>query len=110
QFRTMPEPPPSPRRFDANRRSLDILGALQSAILSMADAFAGARSGLARLSEFGADVRAGEGFRRLAALLDYHDNLSTLDVRVRIGLDGGVRALEMLAIRENEGNWFYASP
>jgi DNA mismatch repair protein MutS2 len=76
----------------------------------MGESFESASSGLARLRDFAAEARAGEGFRRLSALLDYHENLSTLDVRVRVGLDGRVRGLEMLAMRENEGNWFYASP
>ena len=33
----------------------------------------------------------------LRDLLDYEENLSTLDVRVRLGIDGRVRGLEMLA-------------
>jgi len=110
QFRTQLATPPAPRRIDANRRRLDILASVKSAIDAMAESFEGSSSGLATLREFGAEVRASEAFRQLTALLDYHDNLSTLDVRVRVGLDGRVRGLEMLAIRENEGNWFYASP
>jgi DNA mismatch repair protein MutS2 len=110
QFRTLLETPPLARKLDGSRRRLDILAATKAAIDAMGDAFEGATSGLSRLREFGAEVRAGEGFRRLAALLDYHENLSTLDVRVRVGLDGRVRGLEMLAVRENESNWFYASP
>src|SRR5882724_3635103 len=110
QFRSLLENPPGPRRVEANRRRLEILGAAKSAVDLMAEAFEGAKSALLGVREFGQEVRAGDGFRRLAALLDYHENLSTLDVRVRIGLDGHVRGLEMLAIRENTGNWFYASP
>ncbi len=109
-FRTQLETPPLARRLDANRRRLDILGAVKAAIDAMADSFDGAKSGLARLCEFGSEVRKSEGFRLLAALLDYHENLSTLDVRVRIGFEGRVRGIEMLAIRENESNWFYSSP
>jgi DNA mismatch repair protein MutS2 len=55
-------------------------------------------------------MQASDGYRRLRDLLDYEENLSTLDVRVRLGMDGRVRGLEMLAVKENEGNWFYASP
>jgi DNA mismatch repair protein MutS2 len=110
QFRSLLETPPLARHFDANRRRLEVLGAVQAAIVAMAESFDGATSGLVRLREFGSDVERSEGFQRLAALLDYHDNLSTLDVRVRLGIDGRVRGLEMLAIRENESNWFYSSP
>ncbi len=110
QFRSLLETPPLARRFDANRRRLDILGAVKSSLDKMADSFAGATSGLARLRGFASETRATDAYRRLAALLDYEENLSTLDVRVRLGFDGRVRSLEMLSIRENESNWFYASP
>jgi DNA mismatch repair protein MutS2 len=109
-FRTLLETPPLARRLDASRRRLDILAAIKASLDAMGESFESASSGLARLRDFAAEARAGEGFRRLSALLDYHENLSTLDVRVRVGLDGRVRGLEMLAMRENEGNWFYASP
>src|SRR5258708_33538719 len=110
QFRTQLATPRAPRRIEVNRRRLDILASVKAAIDAMAESFESGASGLSRLREFGAEVRAGEGYRRLAALLDYHDNLSTLDLRVRIGLDGRVRDLEMLSIPENERNWFYSSP
>jgi len=110
QFRSLLETPPLARRLDGNRRRLEILASVKSAIDSMADSFGNAGEGLARLRDFGSEVRAGEGYRRLRDLLDYHDNLSTIDVRIRIGFDGRVRGLEMLAIRENESNWFYSSP
>jgi DNA mismatch repair protein MutS2 len=93
-----------------NRRRLDILGAAKRSVDALAAGFAAARSGLARLREFGQETQASAAYARLAALLDYDENLSTLDVRVRIGSDGRVRGLEMLQLRENSGNWFYASP
>ncbi|HEX9297861.1 MAG TPA: DNA mismatch repair protein, partial [Polyangiaceae bacterium] len=110
QFRSLLEAPPLARRIAANRRRLEILTAVKSSIDAMADAFAGATSGLDRLHEFASETRAGDGYRRLADLLDYEENLSTLDVRVRLGFDGRVRGLEMLSVRENQSNWFYASP
>jgi DNA mismatch repair protein MutS2 len=110
ELRSLLETPPLTRRVDSNRRRLDILAAMKRAIDAMAESFDGARSGLSRLREFGAHVRSNAAYERLAALLDYDDNLSTLDVRIRLGLDGRVRALEMLAVRENAGNWFYSSP
>src|SRR5262249_20051246 len=109
-LRSLLEVPPIARRLDANRRRLDILGAFKRSLDAMAESFAGARSGLVRMREFAAATRAATGYARLAALLDYDENLSPLDVRVRIGFDGRVRGLEMLAVRENAGNWFYASP
>ena len=109
-FRTLLETPPLARRLEASRRRLDILGAAKAGIDTMAEAFAASRTGLVRLREFGEQTRASDAYRRLRDLLDYEENLSTLDVRVRLGIDGRVRGLEMLAVRENESNWFYASP
>jgi DNA mismatch repair protein MutS2 len=110
QFRTLLETPPLPRRLDASRRRLDILGAAKTAIDAMGDAFSTSETGLSRLREFGQETRESDAYRRLGDLLDYEENLSTLDVRVRLGIDGRVRGLEMLAVKENESNWFYASP
>ena len=110
ELRSLLEVQPLARRLDANRRRLDILSAVKRSIDDMADSFQHAESGLSRMREFGVQARSTTGYARLSALLDYDENLSTLDVRVRIGFDGRVRGLEMLAIRENAGNWFYASP
>ncbi|XYH93407.1 MutS-related protein [Sorangium sp. So ce1128] len=97
-------------RREGSRRRLDILVAAKAAIDALADGFAGARSGLARLPAFGAAVRETEAYRRLADLLAYDEELATLDVRIRVGLDGHVRDLRALAIRENNENRFYKSP
>lgn len=98
------------RRVDASRRRLDILTALKAALDALADGFGEARSGLARLRGFGASVRRTEGYRRLADLLAYDEELATLDLRIRVGADGRVRELRALAIRENKDNRFHRSP
>jgi DNA mismatch repair protein MutS2 len=110
QFRTLLEAPPLARRAAGNRRRLDILTAVKSAIDAMSESFGDVSSALDRLRNFAAELSATDAYRRLRDLLDYDENLSTLDVRVRVGFDGRVRGLEMLAVKENEGNWFYASP
>jgi DNA mismatch repair protein MutS2 len=110
QFRSWLETPPLQRRLDASRRRLDILGAAKSAIDAMGAGFVESTTGLGRLREFGQEMQASDAYRRLSDLLDYEENFSTLDVRVRLGIDGRVRGLEMLAVKENESNWFYASP
>ncbi|KYF89310.1 DNA mismatch repair protein [Sorangium cellulosum] len=97
-------------RREGSRRRLDILVATKEAIDALADGFAGARTGLARLPAFGAAVRETEAYRRLADLLAYDEELATLDVRIRVGSDGHVRDLRALAIRENDENRFYKSP
>jgi len=110
QFRSLLEAPPLARRAAGNRRRLDILTGIKSAIDAMTESFDKSDSALGRLRQFGTELRATDSYRRLRDLLDYDENLSTLDVRVRVGFDGRVRGLEMLAVKENESNWFYASP
>ncbi|MDC0677199.1 MutS-related protein [Sorangium atrum] len=97
-------------RGEGSRRRLDILAAAKDAFDALAGGFAGARSGLSRLSAFGAAVRETEAYRRLADLLAYDEEIATLDVRIRVGSDGHVRDLRALSIRENSENRFYQSP
>lgn len=96
-------------KWDPNRRQLDILGLVKEAIDCMADGFAKASSGLARLAEFGAGVRAGEPYRSLADLLHYEEHLATLKLDVRVGADGTIRGFRILSVEENDKNPFVAS-
>ena len=75
----------------------------------LADSFEGATSGLARLRAFGCAVREGDAYRRLDALLEHEQHLGTVDLRVRVGSDGEIRAFQITAIRENHDNPFHAS-
>jgi DNA mismatch repair protein MutS2 len=108
--RSLLEAPPMSRRADVNRRRLEILSALKSAIDSMVGVFDGASSGLSRLPAFATLARDGEPYRRLTELLEHDEHLAMLDVRIRVGLDGHVRALDLVHARENAANRFYASP
>jgi len=108
--RSLLEAPPLSRRIDANRRRLEILAAIKVALDAMHGTFAGAASGLGRVPAYADAARAGEPYRRLTELLDYDDHLATLDVRIRIGRDGQVRALDLLRGVENANNRYHASP
>jgi DNA mismatch repair protein MutS2 len=90
-------------------RRVEILRAAREVFEQMAASFEGATSALSRLRAFGEAVLATDGYRRLVALLDHEEHLASLDLRVRIGADGEVRAMEIVAVRENKGNPFYAS-
>jgi DNA mismatch repair protein MutS2 len=95
---------PAPRA-----RRIEILRAAREAFDGMAGGFADATSPIARLREFGAAVLAGEGYRRLAQLLEHEEHQASLDLRVRIGADGEVRSMQIVGTRENKANPFYAS-
>ncbi len=88
-------------------RRIEILRAARDAFDGLAASFDGASSALARLRAFGAAVVAGDGYRRLRALLDHEENLGSLDLRVRVGADGEVRAMEIVRVHESRGNPFY---
>jgi len=90
-------------------RRVEILRAARDAFEAIASSFGGATSALARLGDFGKAVVSTDAYRRIVALLDHDEHLSSLDLRVRIGADGEVRAMEIVAVRENRENPFYAS-
>ncbi|MBI2391179.1 MAG: DNA mismatch repair protein [Deltaproteobacteria bacterium] len=98
------------RGSDVLRRRLEILATVRGAIDAMAEAFAGARSALTRVSEWAAAVRASEAWRALLELLDYDEHLATVDVRVRVGADGRVRGLVLADVRENAASRFARTP
>lgn len=90
-------------------RRVEILRATREVFETLAASFAGAKSALARLREFGEAVVAGEAYGRLVALLDHDEHLGSLDLRVRVGADGEVRSMQIVGVRENRDNPFYAS-
>ncbi|MEP7124307.1 MAG: DNA mismatch repair protein [Byssovorax sp.] len=97
------------RRTGERLRRLEILRAIHEVVAMLAGSFEGATSGLSRLRAFGEAVCEGEAYRRLDALLEHEQHLSTVDLRVRVGSDGEIRAFQIVAIRENHGNPFHAS-
>ena len=50
-----------------------------------------------------------DAHKRLVALLEHDDHLGSLDLRVRVGADGEVRAMELVGVRESRDNPFYVS-
>jgi DNA mismatch repair protein MutS2 len=110
RFRSALEGAAAGKKFDANRRQLDVLALVKELFDRMSGSFEGARSGLARLRAFGERVRAGEGYRSMADLLDYDEHLATLGLTVRVGADGSVRGFEVLSVNERRQNPFVLSP
>jgi len=110
QFRTLLEGATGIGKWDANRRQLDLLVLVKEIVDCLAEGFVTARSGLARLREFGDRVRAGESYRSLSDLLRYDEHLGTLDLKIRVGADGRIRGFQIAAIQENAENPFVSSP
>lgn len=98
------------RKLDPTRRQLDVLTLVKEMFDRMSESFDGAASGLSRLRDFGASVRATEGYRSMADLLDYDEHLATLGLQIRVGADGRVRGFDVTAVRERSDNPFVVSP
>lgn len=93
-----------PRRW-----RIDVLIAIRQTVEAMAGAFENAGSGLTRIPAWATAVREGAGFVRLAQLLDLEDGMASLEVRLRVGLDGGLRGFEIVRHEEQATNPFYIS-
>lgn len=110
RFRALVEGAGGGLASDPSRRQVDVLEHLGRVFELLEVGFAGAHSGLARLSSFGARVRQGEGYRTLVELLAHDERLATIDVRVRIGGDGRVRDLSIGSVEEDGRNQFTNPP
>lgn len=97
-------------QLDVASFRLDIFKQAKWVIDWMADNFADCTSGLQRMAQSGREIQGSEEYKLLADLLEYHDRLATVDVRLGIGADGEVKHLEILDHRENSKNRFYKSP
>lgn len=94
------------RNWDPGRRQLDVLQAAKETFERMHCGFSQARSGLACLHAFGAQVVESESFRALSDLLRYDAQLATLSLKVVVGADGRIRGFEIVQISENRENQF----
>ncbi|HMJ50478.1 MAG TPA: DNA mismatch repair protein [Polyangiaceae bacterium] len=110
KFRALLEGATAGRKWDSNRRQLDILVVAKEIIDGMAQGFGAARSGLSILRAFGQRVRQGEPYRSLSDLLRYEEHLATVSLKVRVGADGRIQAFEIQAVQENQANPFVTSP
>jgi DNA mismatch repair protein MutS2 len=89
---------------------LDILRHTREIVDGMAENFRGAASGLRRLHEASLEIQGSQEYETLAALLDHEANSGLVNLDVRFGADGRLRALAVRAVRENSANPFYQSP
>lgn len=110
RFRSLLENAGDAAKWDPNRRHLDILAVLKEIFDCAAEGFLGAKSGLARLAEFGRRVQEREPFQSLADLLRYDERLATMSLNIQIGADGRVRGFKVVSVHEDEKNPFVQSP
>lgn len=97
-------------RLEPTRFRFDVLRAFRSVVEMMATDFENSRSGLQRLMTIGAQIKASEAYRRMAALLDHHDSMASIEIAAVVGADGRLRGLQIIGLRENRKNLFHRSP
>jgi len=95
------------RALSQRGRRVEVLRAAREVFETLAGSFDGATSALSRLRAFGAEVVAGEAHGRLVQLLDHDEHQGSLDLRVRVGADGEVRAMQIVGVREDTSNPFH---
>lgn len=92
------------------RRKVEVLACVKT-ILDEADSgLVDAKSALSRLQAFAAAVRVRPSYGRLAQVLDFDENMATLQIRVVLGSDGRIRNFHLLTTEENLANPLVASP
>jgi DNA mismatch repair protein MutS2 len=109
-LRTVLEAADVGKRSGAIARRVEILRHLRDTVCWLPYAFGESDSALLRLSSYAEQVQRTDGFKHLVQLLDYEDNLATLDLTVRVGRDGEIRALDIVRMRENSNNPVYRGP
>jgi DNA mismatch repair protein MutS2 len=97
------------RALSPRGRRIEVLRAARETFELLAASFDGAKSALARLRAFGAEVVASEPHARLVQLLEHDDHQGSLDLRVRVGADGEVRAMQIVGVREDTSNPFHVT-
>lgn len=101
---------PSDMFEEIRPKQLAVLRAVHRTIVALDEGFRSSRTVLARLHAVGAKIRASAGWKVLEGLLEIEGHLAGLDVQLRVGLDGKIRALELARITENVSNTHYRSP
>jgi DNA mismatch repair protein MutS2 len=98
------------KRFDPIARRVEILRQLDQVVRKLADSFASSQSALRRIADFASAALTSPAYHHLEQLLDYDENLATLNVEVRIDRDGQIRTLAIVDQRENTDNPLYRNP
>lgn len=87
-------------RQDLTRHRLEVLGAVRAVLEHLGQGFVEAKSGLARLSQFGRLALGSDIYRRLRDLLDHDQRRANVLVQLRLGGDGKVRGVEVQSLVE----------
>jgi len=110
RLRSLFDPIKQVSELDDRTRRLDILSSIRDVLERMNEGFEHCKSGLARIDRFADYARSSAGYDRLCELLDYENNLASVDLKLRLGADGRIRRFEVSRMSENRENQFYQTP
>ncbi len=96
-------------RMDQVQRRVDILQRLRSVFQLMADGFHESTSGLLGIREFGQSTVKSEAYARLCDVLEYEQHAASVDLNLRLGVDGSIRAIELTGHHDNQESAFYST-
>lgn len=108
QLRKSLEATPLARSNPIHRR-LEILRQFKAIIEYVARGFEGCTSALRLVHDFAQSVLDSPGWADLCVVLDHEDHFARIDLSIRIGYDGQIRALEIVRTAENRDNPLHQS-
>lgn len=91
-------------RQEMTKFRIDVLQIIVEAVDFMAGNFATARSGLVRLNHAGKELRTTQVYQEMKALLDFENQMTQADIRLKVSADGRIRNFQVMAIREATEN------
>ena len=86
------------------RRKVEVLGVIKSFFDNCDEGLSGSTSAVSRLHAFAHEVRQRDVYRRLEQVLDFDQNMASVEVRVVLGSDGKIRDFELMQARDNLAN------
>ncbi|HOU90619.1 MAG TPA: DNA mismatch repair protein [Polyangiaceae bacterium] len=96
-------------RVNPIHRRLEILRQFKAIIEYLAHGFEGCTSALRLVHDFASSVLDSSGWADLCVVLDHEDHFARIDLSIRIGYDGQIRALEIVRAEENRENPLHQS-
>ncbi len=94
----------------STRRRIEILVQIKETVDVVSEEFGASSSGIVRVREWAQEFRESEGYALLRDFVDYEGRLSSVQLKLRVGVDGSVRSFVITELEENAGSEFYQSP
>lgn len=95
---------------EQHQHRMEVLRSLLAVFSTIGEGFEGTTSGLSRLAAYGARIREGVAYQRLASFISFEGAAAAVNVDLRVGADGDVRNFELAKVEEATASPFHRSP